>query len=71
MNCDVIVEDGIIYVLSEKDGYTTLYNINGAMLESKEIRAGSNASMIVSEKGLYLVRVVAGNQVKAFKVIIK
>jgi hypothetical protein len=41
------------------------------MLESKEIRAGSNSSMIVSEKGLYLVRVVAGNQVKAFKVIIK
>ena len=71
VNCDVIVEDGIIYVLSEKDGYATLYNINGAMLESKEIRAGSNSSMIVSEKGLYLVRVVAGNQVKAFKVIIK
>lgn len=71
VSCDVIVEGGIIYVLSEKDGYATLYNINGAMLESKEIRTGTNSSMTVSEKGLYLVRVVAGNQVKAFKVIIK
>lgn len=37
VNCDVIVEDGIIYVLSEKDGYATLYNIMVRCLSLKKL----------------------------------
>ena len=70
MNCNVIVDGGMIYISSEKDGYATLYNVNGAMVTSTEI-TGGNASVSAAQKGLYLVKVVTGNQAKTFKVIIK
>lgn len=70
VQCSVVADAGVIYISSDVDGYATLYNINGAMVESTEITSG-NATMTVSQKGLYLVKIVAGNQAKAFKVIIK
>ena len=60
----------MIYVSSEKDGYITLYNVNGAMVAFTEI-VGGNASIPAAQKGLYLVKVVTGNQAKTFKVVIK
>ena len=70
MNCNVIVDGGMIYISSEKDGYVTLYNVNGAMVASTEI-VGGNASIPAAQKGLCLVKVITGNQVKTFKVVIK
>jgi len=70
MNCNVTVNGAMIYISSEKDGYATLYNVNGAMIASTEVVAG-NASIPAAQKGLYLVKVVTGNQAKTFKVVIK
>lgn len=70
MNCNVIVDGGMIYISSEKDGYVTLYNVNGAMVASTEI-VGGNASIPAAQKGLCLVKVITGNQVKTFRVVIK
>ena len=40
------------------------------MIASTEVVAG-NASIPAAQKGLYLVKVVTGNQAKTFKVVIK
>lgn len=70
INCDVTVDANTISISSEEDGYATLYSTNGLLITSKEI-VGGTATMTVSQNGLYLVRVVVGNQAKTFKVAIK
>ena len=49
MNCNVIADGDMIYVSSEKDGYITLYNVNGAMVAFTEI-VGGNASIPAAQK---------------------
>lgn len=70
MDCNVIADGNVIRISSEKDGYATLYNVNGAVVGASEI-AGGKATIPAAHDGLCLVKVVTGNQVKTFKVVIK